>query len=495
MTAPPDALATLEERFRHMDAVGGALEILAWDQQVTMPPGGAEARGRQLAALQALQHQALTAPDMSDLLAAAEEASLTPDQGRNLALMRHAWRRAVAVPAALVEERALAATVCETAWREARTQDDFSLVAEPFARVLAAVRAEAEALASVLGGTPYDALLDAYEPGLTTATVERVFAELEQPLADLLPAALAHQGTPPPAPVGPFAPAAQEALARRLMVHAGFDFRQGRLDTAAHPFCGGGPTDIRITTRYDEHDFLKSLMGVLHETGHGLYEGGLPVAWRGQPAGQAAGMAVHESQSLLFEMQAGRSEPFLAWLAPQVAAAFGEDWTVARLTAHARAVVPGAIRVDADEVTYPRHVLLRTTLERALLSRDLTVADLPGAFRDGLARGLGVRVDNDREGCLQDIHWYDGAFGYFPTYTLGALAAAQFFQAARAAVPEMRDALGRGDFAPLLGWLRAHVHNHGRLRSLEALLAAATGRPLDSAAWVAHIRERYTGAG
>jgi carboxypeptidase Taq len=278
------------------------------------------------------------------------------------------------------------------------------------------------------------------------------------------------------------------------MTRLGFDFDHGRLDVSTHPFCGGIPDDVRITTRYDEADFASALMGVLHETGHALYERGLPEAWRRQPVGQSGGMTLHESQSLLIEMQACRSREFLSYAAPLMRAAFGgkgPEWEVDNLHRLYTRVQPGFIRVDADEVTYPAHILLRYRLERALVSGDLALADLPGAWDEGMQRLLGLAPPNDAVGCLQDIHWFDGAWGYFPSYTLGALLAAQLFEAAREGEPEIAPAISRGEFAPLLSWLRANVHGKGRLVDTEALVIQATGRPLGTEAFLAHLRRRY----
>ncbi len=278
------------------------------------------------------------------------------------------------------------------------------------------------------------------------------------------------------------------------MERIGFDFAHGRLDISAHPFCGGTPDDVRITTRYDESDFARALMGVLHETGHALYQRGLPASWRLQPVGRARGMAVHESQSLLLEMQVCRSRPFLGYAAPILREAFcgdGPGWEADALYRRQIRVRRSLIRVDADEVTYPAHVILRYRLERAMIAGDLAPVDLPGAWAEGLRSLLGVAPGNDREGCLQDIHWYDGNWGYFPTYTLGALIAAQLFEAARHDVPEVTQAIAVGEFAPLLVWLRERVHSKGSLLSTDELVESATGRPLGSSSFERHLRERY----
>ena len=279
-----------------------------------------------------------------------------------------------------------------------------------------------------LGMSPYEALADQYEPGASVATIDSLFDEIAAFLPDLIEDAVTRRAATPAATVsGAFPIEAQRRLAMRLMERIGFDFKHGRLDVSAHPFCGGIPDDVRITTRYSETDFARSLMGVLHETGHALYQRGLPAVWRLQPVGRARGMAMHESQSLLLEMQVCRSRAFLTYAAPLIREAFGgegPEWEADALYRRQIRVRRGVIRVDADEVTYPAHVILRYRLEKAMIAGDLAPADLPGAWAEGLRDSLGVAPPDDREGCLQDIHWYDGVWGYFPTYTLGALIAA-----------------------------------------------------------------------
>jgi carboxypeptidase Taq len=278
------------------------------------------------------------------------------------------------------------------------------------------------------------------------------------------------------------------------MQAVGFDFHHGRLDVSLHPFCGGVPDDLRITTRYDESDFTSAIMGVLHETGHAMYERGLPGDWRRQPVGEARGMALHESQSLLVEMQACRSADFLRFMAPiaqETFAGSGPAWDPHNLYRLATQVEPGFIRVDADEVTYPAHVILRYRLETALIHGDMSLDDLPAAWNEGMQQLLGITPPEDRLGCLQDIHWFDGAFGYFPTYTLGALAAAQLFEAATTAHPEIPEQLRRGDFTTLLSWLQANVHGLGSSLDTDTILERATGSKLDEKVFQRHIQRRY----
>ncbi len=489
--------ARLATRFERLSTLGEAAAVLNWDASAMMPPGGAAARGEQLAVLAGLSHAMLTEPAVADELAAATPPPEDPDgwHASNLRLMRHAHARATALPAALVEAQVRANSACEATWRDARARSDFAAVAPALSEVVRLTREGATALGERLGMSPLDALMDGFQPGIGSADVAPVFARYERFLRDSLPAALEHQarGGAAVAPAGPFPEALQERLCVALSRHVGLEAEHARLDRSAHPFCGGTPTDVRITTRYDEGDAGRALMGVLHETGHALYERGLPAAWRRQPVGEAAGMAAHESQSLIVEMQACRSDAFLGFLAGELAATFGPSpaWDGANLRRLWRRVRPSLIRVDADEMTYPAHIVLRFRLEGALVSGDLAVPDLPGAWSDGLHALLGVRPETDRDGCLQDIHWFDGLFGYFPSYTLGAMAAAQLMAAARRDVSGLDAALGRGDLAPLLGWLRARVHAQGARLGFNDLLRAATGRPLDPADFEAHLRARY----
>jgi len=337
--------------------------------------------------------------------------------------------------------------------------------------------------------------MEGFQPGVTAADVEPIFARYAAFLVDALPAAEARQ-SPGMAIKGPFPVDKQQAFCRDMAQRIGLDFNQARLDISAHPFSGGTTTDIRITTRYDEADVSSALFGVIHETGHAMYEAGLPKAWARQPVGTAAGMAAHESQSLILEMQAARSDAFLSWLAPALHQAFGGDpalYTLSNLTAQYRRVERSLIRVEADEMTYPAHVALRFTLEQALLSGDLKVADLPGAWNELMQQRLGITPPDDASGCLQDIHWYAGLIGYFPSYTLGAMAAAQLMAAIRRGSPDMDAALAQGDFTPMYAWLRPNVHALGASVGLNDLLLRATGKHLDVADFEAHLTRRYLG--
>jgi carboxypeptidase Taq len=496
------AYTDLERRFARISALGDALGILGWDRETTMPLGAAEGRAQQLATLDVLAHELMTAPEMSDLLAdaATRNTGLDPWQTANLREMTRQHLHATAVPSDLVEATSLAVSRCEVAWRKARADADFPSLLPLLSEVLARQRDTAQAKGAALDLDPYDALLDSYDPGMRAAIIDPLFAGLRAGLPALIQEVLEHQSRQPdPLPLdGPFPQDAQRALGQKLMGVVGFDTARGRLDISTHPFCGGATDDVRITTRYDEADFSGALMGVLHESGHALYEQGRPRAWLSQPVGSARGMSMHESQSLLMEMQACRSLEFTSYLAPLLREAFarsGPAWDAANLHRHAIRVEPGFIRVDADEVTYPAHILVRYELERALIAGDMPLADLPGAFNAGIKDLLGLDVPNDRVGCLQDIHWPGGSWGYFPTYTMGAMIAAQLFDAARAADTDIVPGIASGDFTPLLGWLRANVHSLGSSLQTPDILIAATGKPLDAAIYQRHLRRRYLGQG
>lgn len=496
-----DPYAELERRFGRLSAVHRAQAILNWDRSTMMPDGASEDRADQLATLGVIAHEIVASAEMPELLARAEEGAAVLDawQAANLREMRRTWVHESALPADLVEARTRACTACEMAWREARKNADFKALLPTLSEVLTIMRRVSEAKAAALGTSLYDALLDEFEPGGRSARIDVLFAELRSFLPDLLERVLERQKRQPAIlPLdGPFPVAAQRRLGEELIRRIGFDFHHGRLDVSAHPFTGGTADDVRITTRYDEQDFARALMGVLHETGHGLYEAGLPRQWRRQPVGGARGMVLHESQSLLMEMQACRSDAFIRFAAPLMRAAFSKDgsaWSEDNIHRLYTKVAAGFIRVDADEVTYPLHIMLRYRLERAMLAGDLALADLPGAWNDGMRELLGIVPPDDSLGCLQDIHWPDGGWGYFPTYTLGALAAAQLFAAARRAEPGLLEAIGRGDFAPLLAWLRTNVHGKGSIATTDEILAGATGAGLGTAAFKAHLESRYLSA-
>lgn len=491
------AYQSLHEAFARASALREAQALLNWDMQTTMPPGAAESRGVQLAVLETAAHEIVSAPKIADLLGqASEDNNLSTWQRANVVEMRREHAHAAGVEPALVDELARAGARCTNLWRVARPNNDFAAFRPELERVLALVREVAAQKGAALGLAPYDALIDQFEPGMTCDRVRAIFTPLRAALPAILDAALDKQAgmTPALRLDGPFDPELQKKLGERVMAALGFDFERGRLDRSAHPFCGGATDDIRITTRYRNDEFVSSLMGIIHETGHALYEQHLPADWARQPVGRARGMAIHESQSLLYEMQVGRSPEFLEFLAPLIRDVFGVSgvqWEPENLGRHVRNVRRGLIRVDADEVTYPTHVMLRFELEQELLAGTTTVADLPERWRALMLEFVGIAPDDDRDGCMQDVHWTDGAFGYFPSYTLGAMSAAQLFAAAAEQMPGLRQQISRGEMRDLGAWLGTHVHCRASVVSGDSLLEAATGNPLQAHAFLNHLNRRY----
>lgn len=491
------AYTELAKIFKRLSALSDASGILEWDSAVMMPAGGAASRAEQIATLGVMRHEILTDPLSEELLDRAEVAvdQLDEWQAANLREMRHRWRHGAAVDADLVAALSRASSKCEMTWRTARAENDFSALAPGLGEVVSLTAQMAAAKADLFDCSPYDALIDQFEPGMTIAAITPLFQELENFLPHFLGKVTQFQKSRPfHRPVGSFDVEKQRALSVGFMSDLGFDFDHGRLDVSHHPFTGGSSDDVRITTRYGTDDFSQGLMGTLHETGHALYERGLPEDWRDQPIGSARGMVLHESQSLLVEMQLARSPAFLSYALPKIRAAFdgnGDSWQIGNITRLYHQVKPGLIRVDADEVTYPMHILLRTDLEQAMLNGDLRVTDLPGAWNDKMQALLGLTPPDDASGCMQDIHWPGGAFGYFPTYTLGALAAAQFFAALNADIRDVSDKVAAGEFGEIFAWLKRNIHSFGSRFSTNEVLIRATGSPLDTAAFTHHLENRY----
>ncbi|MFT8719518.1 carboxypeptidase M32 [Acetobacter sp.] len=489
------AYDSLEHLFGRLSTLEDAGGILSWDRDTMMPEGAADRRATVMATLSGLQHELLTKPEVAEWL---EKANAEGDAWRqaNLDEMKRIHARAVAVPGDVVEALSRAGSEAEMVWRKARKESDFGMLLPALQKVLDLTKESAQAIGEALGLSPYDALLDGFDPGMTQATIAPIFADLARELPSLIEAVIARQAESGPLPLlgqPPFPIAVQEKLGLQMMEQVGFDSRRGRLDVSAHPFCGGATEDVRITTRYEEDDFLPAFLGVMHETGHALYEQGLPKAWLGQPVGRARGMTMHESQSLLLEMQVTRSRDFAVFAAPLMAKTFGSasSWDAESLYRRMTFVERGLIRVDADEVTYPAHIITRYELETAMIEGSLALKDLPEAFNARIHDLLGINVPDDRRGCLQDIHWPLGLWGYFPCYALGALTAAQLFQAALKALPDLCGQIRSGNFSSLLGWLRQHVHERASSVSTQQIVADATGKPLGAEAYLAHVRQRY----
>lgn len=463
-----------------------------------MPSGGGESRAEALATLAVIRHEMRTDARLSDWLARAEEEELSPAQRANVTEMKRTYTHATALPADLVAARSRAASRCEQAWRTQRADNDWQGHLPLLTEVIRLERQAAQALGQTLGLTPYDALLDVYEPGMGQERIDALFGDLEAFLPGMVDQAMGAQGSCIELQ-GPFAVEDQRALGLRMMKLVGFDFEHGRLDVSHHPFCGGVPRDVRMTTRYSEADFTESLMGVLHETGHAKYEQGLPHNWLDQPAGQARSMGVHESQSLLQEMQVCRGRAFLEHAAPALREAFAAQaqaqpgaFEVDNLAALYTRVSRSKIRVDADELTYPLHIMLRYRIETRLVDGSLEVADLPDAWDEGMQSLLGISTAGDyRDGCMQDVHWPSGALGYFPSYTLGAVMAAQLFAAAKRALGDVDAQIRAGEHGTLNAWLKENIWSRASLMDTDTLLRQATGASLSVDAFRAHLQQRY----
>jgi len=498
------SFSQLEAQFRRVARLEHVSAILHWDEAVMMPDGAGAARADALSTLGVVLHEHLTAPQLNDWLAVAEDearrGTLQTEQQANLREMQRIVRRAAALPSRLVEASARAQLRCEQAWRKQRAANDWAGFAVSLEEVVTLKREAAAALGEALGLAPYDALLDEFEPYGSAEDIERWFAELRGFLPGLIERVIERQKSASVIPLrGPFPRAAQEALGRQLMEAVGFDMRRGRLDVSHHPFCGGVPQDVRITTRYEDDDFAAGMLGVLHETGHAKYEQGRPEAWIEQPVGQARGMSIHESQSLLQEMQISRGREFLTFAAPHIARAFPEAvaaqpraFTPENLARLFTRVARSKIRVGADEVTYPCHILLRFDIERALIGGSLQVRDIPDAWDAGMRELLGITTAGDyRDGCMQDVHWSAGAFGYFPTYTLGAMTAAQLYAAAVRENGSIPREIARGEFGAVNDFLRRKIWSKASLLTTSELMREATGEPLNPEYFKRHLERRY----
>ncbi len=483
---------------RHIRRLGDlrtASHVLEWDQETYMPPKGATARGQVLGTLAGLAHDQLTSDRLGrwidEMLAASSE--LDERQRANVREVQRDRERARKLPRELVERLSLAASRGLEVWKHARETNRFALFAPELEKQVELQREVAEAYGYT--GHPYDALLEGYEPGARVADLDPLFRELEEVLVPLV-RAIQTSETPIDSSIlrGDFPPERQKKFALEVIAAIGFDLDAGRVDVSAHPFCSGfAPQDVRLTTRFSPRDLRPAVFGLFHEAGHGLYEQGLEPSERGLPIGQAVSMGVHESQSRLWENVIGRSRPFWQRFFPRIESLFpmlfGRD--MEDFYRAINAVEPSFIRVEADEVTYNLHIILRYQIEKALLSRELAVKDLPTAWNEKMRTLLGVTPPDDAQGVLQDVHWSMGAFGYFPTYALGNLYAAQIHRQAQLELPRLWSDIAAGRFAPLREWLREKVHRNGRRWLPRQLLKEITGEPPSAEFFCDYLRRKY----
>ncbi len=507
MTATADAntlpahYTELTSLIREASTLGSVGSLLGWDQETYMPPAGGPARGEQAALIARLTHELHTSARVGELLSACEsDTDLMQDgteSAANVRAMRRDYDKATRVPGSLVAELARTGSEAQDIWKHARAKSDFAAFAPALTKMLDLTRRKAECLGIPEGGELYDALLDEYEPDARAAQIEQVFLPLRDRLSAFI-AEVTTNGTPPRVdftrraiPVG-----RQHAFGQAVVAALGFDFGAGRLDTTTHPFCSGITAgDTRLTTRYAEDNFADALSSTMHECGHGLYEQGLPKSGphAGTPLAGSVSLGIHESQSRMWENFVGRSRPFWTWALPLANQHFDgalSDIDLDTMTRAMNTCTPSLIRVESDEPTYNLHVMIRFGLERSLIKGDLSVKDLPGAWNEHYRKLLGVEVPDDRRGCLQDVHWSFGLIGYFPTYSLGNLYAAQLWETINEQIPDLDAQMATGEFGALLSWLRENIHRHGRRYSAQELCERATGKPLSADPLMRHLERR-----
>ena len=496
--------SSAEDRYEELCRYAGEIALLGsieglldWDERTMMPGANAEHRAEQMTLLSGTIHRRWTDPTLNDLVGELAESSLAQDPhgdtGTTIRWIKRIRERRVKLPQTLVEELTRTAVLGQNVWQKARQDNDFPAFRPWLEKTIGLARQVAEALG--YPECPYDALLDEYEPDQRTSDVARVLGELRRPLVELV-GEIAGSSRRPDVSVlkRRFPVAMQESFGREVAAKIGFDFDRGRLDVTTHPFCASpGPHDCRITTRYSERFFNEAFFGILHEAGHGIYEQGLPGDHFGLPLGESVSSGIHESQSRLWENLVGRSHWFWEYFFPEAKRRFPgalSDVRVDDFYAAVNHVEPSLIRVEADEATYNLHILIRFELEQALLDDQLPVADLPAAWNEKYRESLGIEPATDTEGVLQDIHWAGGAIGYFPTYTLGNLYAAQFFDAADADLGGLPDMFAHGQFEPLRNWLREKIHQQGQRYSAAELVQRATGAPLSHGPLIGALRAK-----
>jgi len=492
-----DEFTHLRQRLAALDDLHNATQLLHWDQQTMMPPRGASGRAEVLATLQRLRHDLFVADETGRLLDGADAeldgAERGSDEASLVRVARRHWEKARRVPSELAADLARAASVGQEAWVRARASSNFGAFAPYLERNLELARRYVECFDD--WQSPYDALLDDYEPRMTTTAVASLFGELKQQLIPLIATLASHR-----APVddsflhGSFPVAHQRRLVAGVVGLMGFDPAGWRMDDAVHPFAiGFGRADVRITTRWDEHYLPSGLYGAMHECGHGLYEAGVAESLQRTPLGHAESLGLHESQSRMWENMVGRSRPFCEVLAPRIAALFDESLSGVAPDDLYRAVntiKPSLIRVESDEATYSLHIILRFEFEQELIAGTLAVADLPEAWNARFKEYLGIGVPDDARGVLQDVHWSAGLIGYFPTYVLGNLIAGQLWERVHLDVPGVDDSIRAGELAPLRDWLRDHVHRHGAKFGATELLERVVGAPIAVAPFVSYLKRK-----
>jgi carboxypeptidase Taq len=495
--AMQDSMQQLNSQFIRLSRLEHAITFLQWDHMVMMPPGGASSRGEAIAELTALHHQLLTSAMTGELLnkASAENA---PENRQSLLEMKRKYDQAVCLPDELVKAKSLAGSRCEHGWRTQRNDNDWEGFLTNFREVVSLSRQEAQARQEAGDKklpTPYDAMLELYCTGDSSQFIAGIFTVLKEQLPPLLDRIGEFQKTVSFTSLsGHFPEENQKKLCRSLAASLGFNFKHGRIDVSSHPFSTGCRGDQRITTRYRESDFIEALLATAHETGHASYENGLPEKWDGLPVGEARNLCIHESQSLFFEKQLFLSLPFLDFFTPEIRnhLNLGRDFNADLLWSAATRVQPSYIRIEADEVTYPLHIIIRYEIESGLINGSLRPEDIPEFWDAGMRSYLGLSTaGNHRDGCLQDMHWSDGSFGYFPSYTIGAINSAQLAQAIRTAHPQWRENLAGGDITFVCDWLSSRIWSKGSSLLSQEIMVAATGQETNPESLIRHLEDRY----
>ena len=500
MTRTDELYNSLTQQLRDAALISSCGSVLSWDEQTYMPTNGSALRADQLGLLAGLAHERSTSPKIGELLSELEQQTDLgePDSDRavNVREAIRNYDRQTKLPRRLVEELSRTTTLSQQAWIEAREDSEFAEFLPWLEKMIGLKREEAQAV-GYGSGVPYDALLDDYEPGMTAAELEQVFLPLREDLVKLV-SEIHHSSRRPNLEIlaRHYPKTPQVVLAEGASKAIGFDFDAGRIDESAHPFCSGfGPGDCRLTTRYNDHHFNSAFFGVLHESGHGIYDQGLPTDSFGLGIGQAASVGIHESQSRLWENFVGRSRPFWHYMFPTAKTAFPKalgDVSLEDFYFAINDVRPSLIRVEADEVTYNLHIMLRFEIEEHLISGSLKPADVPGVWNEKFHSYFGLTVPNDAQGCLQDIHWSAGLFGYFPTYALGNMYAAQLYVAAERALGDFNEQFSHGRFKPLKSWLNENIHRHGKRYPAKKLVENVTGQTLSHEPLIAHLRSKYS---
>lgn len=467
---------------------------LGWDQETIMPAKGAKARGEILAWLASQRHEKLINPNFGKVISELESQELDQFLAANVKEMRRKYDEAVKIPTEFVAEFTKTRSEALIAWQQARKESNFSLFSSHLEKLISLTRKKIEYLGCE--DTPYDVLLDEYEVGMKVSDYDPLFAELKDRLVPLLSKIMESNISIPSLPESlNFAEKKQQRFCNEVSKAMGFDFDAGRMDISTHPFCAGlWPGDTRFTTRFDEKDPFSCLYAVMHESGHGLYEQGLPFEQSFSPAGGAVSLGVHESQSRFWENQIGRTSSFWKVALPWFKKEFPDcpDWDSETLDLIANEVKPDFIRVEADEITYNLHIMIRYEIEKKIFNENLSVEEIPTLWNSMMEDWFGIEVPNDALGCLQDIHWSMGAFGYFPTYTLGNLYAAQLLDAMQKELGDVDEIISSGDWSSMLTWLRNNIHSKGSVMEPSQLIESATGSPPSPEPFLNYVEEKYS---